>query len=519
MPTSVATGTVAATTDGCVPQASEVAARERAEADVAKSIAAKERAEAEIATVTAQKEQAEAEAAKTIAELTFQLLQQQQSSTTGLADLKDRLTAANGELQRENEHLAMQLDALRTEQFDNIERAKEKEVAALKSKLVSAGDKIAALIKAKELLERGPDDEDEPFDDALQVRRFSEDLTLQRKHDIMAARSYTTATAAAVSVLAACAVGSLITLAYYVPTMPTTSPAPAGRRLLEVDDPTVVAWTKLALDLTAFVLVVILVCREYRNRTAPNDAPRGDPRGFRFRELQELLRIRDNMKEKQRLLRDRPDGEVVDDQRRRRSCWRALLLRLLEEHTDRPITPPIENGSVEDGMDSREDAEAADLERQDVKNAEQAHKIALEKLELAKSSDTDEGYVARVQLAQQYVNEVEGELAQERAIADVEARISDKLINFGFVTSTDGSAAVAIQLVQQYTLAGGNRTTQDMLPLVFIGALFVAALILDSIGVGVSGDAAAAFASATVSAGETCTITGDTLGGMVRAQH
>jgi hypothetical protein len=170
-------------------------------------------------------------------------------------------------------------------------------------------------------------------------------------------------------------------------------------------------------------------------------------------------------------------------------------------------------------MDSREDAEAADLERQDVKNAEQAHKIALEKLELAKSSDTDEGYVARVQLAQQYVNEVEGELAQERAIADVEARISDKLINFGFVTSTDGSAAVAIQLVQQYTLAGGNRTTQDMLPLVFIGALFVAALILDSIGVGVSGNAAAAFASATVSAGETCTITGDTLGGMVRAQH
>ena len=63
-------------------------------------------------------------------------------------------------------------------------------------------------------------------------------------------------------------------------------------------------------------------------------------------------------------------------------------------------------------MDSREDAEAADLERQDVKNAEQAHKIALEKLELAKSSDTDEGYVARVQLAQQYVNEIESKLAQ-----------------------------------------------------------------------------------------------------------
>lgn len=471
MPTSGAFPTVATSTDGCVSQAAEIAARERAEADVAKSIAAKERAEAEVATLKAQKEQAEAEAANAVAKLTFQLQQEQQSSTSGLADLEGRLTAANVELKRENKDLAMQLDALRTEQFDTIERAKEKEVAVLKSKLASAGDKIATLIKAKELLERRSDNEDEPFDDALQVRRISEDLTLQREHDIMAARSYHSVTAAAAAVLAACAVGSLITLAYYVPTMPTASSAPTGRRSLEVADPTVVAWTKLALDLMAVVLVVVLLIREYKNRKAPNDAPRGDRRGSRFGELQELLRVLDSLKEKQRLLRDLPGAEVMDDQRHRPSCWRALLLRLLDEHTDRPITPPIEDVAVE-----------------------------------------DEEAVARPEILDKQLQERE----RTPEVVDLEARISDKLKDFGFVTTADGSAAVATQLVQQCMLGGGSRTTQDMRPLAFIGALLVAALVLDIIGVDVSGDAAVAFASVTVSAGETCTITGDTLGGMVR---
>ena len=107
LPTSLAVAIVATSTDGCVLQAAEIAARERAEADVAKSIAAKERAEAEVATLKAQKEQAEAEAANAVAKLTFQLQQEKQSSTSGLADLEGRLAAANGELKRENEDLAM----------------------------------------------------------------------------------------------------------------------------------------------------------------------------------------------------------------------------------------------------------------------------------------------------------------------------------------------------------------------------------------------------------------------------
>ena len=366
----------------------------------------------------------------------------------------------------------MQLHTLRTERLAMVEQANTAEVNTLKSQLASAGDKLAALSKTMDLLERRPDDEHEIVQDALHFRRISDALRLQRQRDIHVARSYTITTAAVAALLAACAVGALFTLAYYVPTMPTTSAAPAGRRSLAVANPTVVAWTKLCLDLMACVLVVILLVREFRNRRAPNNAPGSDPSAARFRELQELLRALNSIKEKQRLLGERSNGEVSDDQPRRRSCWRAVLLRLLDEHADRPTTSSIEDTSVEDGM---------------------------------------RGLEKEIQEQEQRLRTPE--------IDDLEARIADILEHFGFITSTDGSVSVASQLVEQYVLGkGGNRNAQDVRLLVFIGTLFFVSLILDSIGVGVSGDAAATFASTTVSAGETCTITGDTLGGMVRAQ-
>jgi hypothetical protein len=464
-------------------EAKAIAARERAEANVAMAIAEKERAEADVTKAIAQKEQAEARAEADILRLKNELAHERLSIKSGQAEENAANAAANAELQREAEDLKLQLHTMKTENLDNIERAKKKEVGALTNQLAQARTEITALIHAKDLLERGPEDEHEAVEDAKHVHRMAEKLTQQRELDIKAATSYSTATAAVASLLAACAVGSLITLAYYVPTMPVAT-ATAGRRALATSsDPTRVAWTKFALDSTALIMLLVLLIREYTSsKAAAGGAAGSDPRVARLRLLQDMLLNLDSMKEEQRMLCARLDGELAadDDAPPRISCWRATLLKLLEEHTERSTTPPIEDEPVpEDGPDGDEE---------DTASPELLEKQRLQKERRLRTPEI---------------------IAQEESI-------SDKLLDFGFVVPVNGAVGVATQLVQQHVLGGGSGSGHRLQPLMLAIVVFAAALVLDGIGVGVSGDAAAALASATVSVGETCTISGDTLGGMVR---
>ena len=223
-------------------------------------------------------------------------------SSSGLA--AGKLNADNAELKRITETLQLQVRNMKAEGADKIEEEKRLAVESLTNQLARSREEIATLIEAKDLLERGPEDEDEATEDTVRVNKMTELLTLQRQRDVKAAASVGTVNAAVSMVLAACAIGSLVTLAYYVPTMPTVTAA-TGRRalgtepdllpmpppeslyrdnislallaehdgLIETDhtfralqesaDPMRVAWTKLALDGMAFVLLVLLMVREY----------------------------------------------------------------------------------------------------------------------------------------------------------------------------------------------------------------------------------------------------------------
>ena len=102
-------------------------------------------------------------------------------------------------------------------------------------------------------------------------------------------------------------------------------------------------------------------------------------------------------KERQRLLGERLNGGGANDDdqpRRPRSCWRALLLRLLEARVDPPATPAIEGGSEEDG--------AGALQRE---QQEQEQRLRTPEID------------------------------------DLEGRIAELLEHFGFITSTEGACS------------------------------------------------------------------------------
>ena len=205
-----------------------------------------------------------------------------------------------------------------------------------------------------------------------------------------------------------------------------------------------------------------------------------DPRILRVRALGAMLATLNQMKEEQRLLCAKLDGELVPADAPRAakiSCWRSLLLSMLEEQ--RPPSPAIE--------DDKADEDKAEGDEEDLVSPEELEKQRLIKERRLRTPEI---------------------VAQEESIAS-------KLEEFGFVLPADGAVPVAAQLVEQHTLGGGGSTVRMKL-LVVVGLVLILALVLDGIGVGASSDATAAFASAELSVGQTCTISGDTLGGMVR---
>ena len=65
-------------------------------------------------------------------------------------------------------------------------------------------------MNAKDLLERGPADDDEATEDNARVEKLAEALTLQRQRDVNTAASAGTVNAAVSLVLAACAIGAIV---------------------------------------------------------------------------------------------------------------------------------------------------------------------------------------------------------------------------------------------------------------------------------------------------------------------
>ena len=169
---------------------------DRAEADTAKMEADKERAEANVAKAVAEKEQAEAEGAAKELKLRNELETLRQASGSDSRELEARLNAANAALKVENEGLSRQLFELKADGADRIESEKALATASLTAQLAKSQQEIAALIEAKDLLERGPEDEEEATADAAQIRRRGAQLTAQARSDAEAAAKETAANTA-----------------------------------------------------------------------------------------------------------------------------------------------------------------------------------------------------------------------------------------------------------------------------------------------------------------------------------